>query len=173
VAAEAHPLLSRLPAELLKVLPDGFTIDFCSGALDWWAAASRVLGKGALVAIDYGMTSEEFFLPHRLEGTLRAYRSHQVSSDVLANPGEQDITAHVDFSLLQQAGEKAGLRTEAMVSQLQFLTAIVQRVFSKAGGRQSMDSLVDWTRQQKRQFRTLTSPEGLGRFRVLVQSRDL
>jgi SAM-dependent MidA family methyltransferase len=152
--------------KLLDVLPDGFTVEFSPAAEAWWRTAAGILRRGKLLAIDYGFTAQEQFSPSRLNGTLRAYHHHLVTDDVLANPGEQDLTAHVNFSAIQKIGEEAGLRTESFNSQPQFLTRIVEKMFKQSGAPSQ------WSAQQARQFQTLTHPEHLGRaFRVLVQSR--
>ena len=77
------------------------------------------------MTIDYGFTANEMFSPSRMSGTLRAYFRHHASDDLLANVGEQDITAHVNFSAIQTAGESAGLTTESFLTQNQFLTWIL------------------------------------------------
>jgi len=152
-------------AELEAVLPDGYTIETSPAAENWWRAAATVLTRGKLLAIDYGFTAEEQFSPARLNGTLRAYHRHHVSDDLLARPGEQDLTAHVNFSAIQLAGAAAGLKTETFCTQPQFLTRILPAAMAEA-------SWVPWNAKQTRQFQTLTHPEHLGRaFRVLVQSR--
>jgi SAM-dependent MidA family methyltransferase len=151
---------------LLETLPDGFTTELCPAAERWWRRAAMALGCGKLLTIDYGLTVEEFFVPERREGTARSYYRHRSSGDALADPGEQDITAHVNFTAIQAAGESAGLKTEAFLTQAQFLTEIAARTWKDEGlfGR--------WTAERIRQFQTLTHPEHLGRsFRVLVQSR--
>jgi SAM-dependent MidA family methyltransferase len=155
-------------SELEAVLPDGYTIEISPAAEEWWRAAAGVLAHGKLLALDYGFTADEQFSPSRLNGTLRAYHRHQVTNDILANPGEQDLTAHVNFSAIQQAGETAGLRTELFCGQPKFLTGIVEKVFKQPA------TFGEWGTKQTRQFQTLTHPEHLGRaFRVLLQSRDL
>jgi SAM-dependent MidA family methyltransferase len=165
----AHPI-SQLQLwvgdDLLETLPDGFSIELCPTAEMWWREAANTLRSGKLVAIDYGLTAEEFLLPERKGGALRAYRHHRSSSDVLACPGEQDITAHVNFTVIQAAGESAGLKTDGLLTQAQFLTSIAARTWQPEGG------FGEWTPERTRQFQTLTHPEHLGRsFRVLVQSR--
>lgn len=151
---------------LFDVLPDGYTIEISPAAENWWRSTAEVLTRGKLIAIDYGFTSEEQFVPERTNGTLRAYHHHRVTNDILANPGDQDLTAHVNFSAIQQAGEKAGLRTETFCSQPQFLTRIVEKIFKQPA------SFGEWGSKQTRQLQTLTHPEHMGRgFRVLVQSR--
>ena len=154
------------PEEILSRLPDGFVTETSAAAEEWWANAARVLRKGRLLTIDYGLTPEEKMAPERLGGTLRAYKSHAPAADVLANPGEQDLTAHIDLGSLSQIGEGEGLRTETLTSQEQFLTRIAAAVLK------SDVQFGAWTAQRTRQFQTLTHPGHLGRaFRVLVQAR--
>jgi SAM-dependent MidA family methyltransferase len=152
--------------ELLAVLPDGFTTEVSPQATEWWVRAARALAHGQLVTLDYGLSVEELFQPQRAQGTLRSYHRHQLIPDVLTQPGEQDITAHVNFSAVRAAGEAAGLRTEFLGSQSRFLTQIGTAAWKQNGG------FGDWGPVQVRQFQTLTHPDHLGsRFRVLVQSR--
>ncbi|MGH7994083.1 MAG: class I SAM-dependent methyltransferase [Limisphaerales bacterium] len=151
---------------LLAVLPDGYTIETCPAAENWWREAASILERGRLLTIDYGLTREELMSPGRTRGTLRAYFRHHATDDLLANAGEQDLTAHVNFSAIQSAGEGSGLRTEIFSAQSQFLTRIAEKVFKHP------ESFGEWGAKQNRQFQTLTHPEHLGRaFRVLVQSR--
>jgi len=155
----------QAPPELLAVLPDGYTIEVSLAAEKWWREAASILVEGKLLTIDYGFTSGEQFSPSRINGTLRAYHQHHVSDDLLMRPGEQDLTAHVNFSAIQKAGEEAGLKTENYCPQPQFLTRIL-RAAVRRGDFAGLDA------KQIRQFQTLTHPEHLGRaFHVLVQSR--
>jgi SAM-dependent MidA family methyltransferase len=131
----------------------------------WWRDAALALEFGKLITIDYGMTSDELISPERKDGTLRGYFRHHVTSDLLANPGEQDLTAHIDFSALIAIGEANGLITERFETQEQFLTKIAMHAW------QGEDS-GHWNASRARRFQTLTHPDHLGRsFRVLVQSR--
>jgi SAM-dependent MidA family methyltransferase len=177
--AGARGSFENLPPELLAALPDGYTIETCPAAESWWREAAKILGHGKLLTIDYGFTADELFSPGRTGGTLRAYFHHQVSNDLLANVGQQDLTAHVNFSAIRAAGESAGLKTETFSTQSQFLTQILEKTLRgksfgelvppKSDGGGSEDG---WTSAQARQFQTLTHPEHLGRaFRVLIQSR--
>jgi SAM-dependent MidA family methyltransferase len=155
----------HLPSSLLAVLPDGYTIEISPAAESWWREAAQVLERGKLLTIDYGFTADELFSPGRRHGTLRAYFRHHASDDLLANVGGQDLTAHVNFSAIQKAGEACGLATENLSTQSQFLTRILEATLRKK-------TFGEWTSVQARQFQTLTHPEHLGRaFRVLVQSR--
>jgi SAM-dependent MidA family methyltransferase len=152
--------------ELTKVLPDGYVVEVSTSAAAWWSEAAAILKAGKLVALDYGYSSDDWIIPERAKGTLRAYQGHHVTDRVLESPGEQDITAHVNFSMIAETGEQAGLTTEALSSQERFLTAIAARMLKEQPNRVLLDS------ERVRQFQTLTHPNQLGHsFRVLVQSR--
>lgn len=155
----------HLPPELQQILPNGFVIEVSPIAKQWWAEAAAKLRQGRLLAIDYGLTAEQFLVPQRAGGTLRAYKDHHLVPDVLANPGEQDITAHINFTQLQRTGEAAGLKTESFLSQERFLGGIVRETMVKAG------AFAEWSSQRVLQLQVLTHPEHLGRpFQVLVQT---
>ncbi len=163
---EIGHLAPQLPDELLAVLPDGFTTEVCPAAEQWWRQAAASLGSGKLLAIDYGLSDAEFFSPQRAHGTLRSYHRHHLGEDVLAQPGAQDLTAQVNFSRLQTAGESAGLRTDEFVSQTHFLVRLMEKF---CPGEMPVE---EFAATRARQFQTLTHPDHLGRsFRVLVQSR--
>ena len=166
MSTEAAACLPDIPAEVAAALPGGFVLELSPAAVQWWSRAAASLDCGKLLTLDYGLDGGEWLRPERASGTLRAYAGHQISGNLLASPGEQDITAHVNFSVLRQAGERAGLRTEGVVHQSKFLTDIFQRGLAGAAG------FGEWTAAQVRQFQTLTHPEHLGhRFRVLLQAR--
>ena len=151
--------------ELLDVLPDEYTMEISPAAEAWWSAAAKGIGHGRLLTFDYGYGTEESISPGRLNGTLRAYRNHKQVENVLDAPGEQDITAHVDFGRMKRAGERAGLKTELLERQENFLTRLASETW-KPGA-----DFGDWDQKRTRQFQTLTHPQHLGRnFRVLIQN---
>lgn len=153
----------KIPSQIRQHLPNGFTTEVSSKACDWWNAAARRIRRGYLFAIDYGFTFEERFAAHRRQGTLRAYTQHRLSNDLLKNPGEQDITAHVDFTAIQQAGYEAGLIDACFQSQEQFLGNITKRILKN-----SPQSLALISR--RRQLQTLIHPNHFGHaFSVLAQ----
>jgi SAM-dependent MidA family methyltransferase len=158
--------LPQMSEELAEVLPDGFTLDICPAAAAWWSAAAASLRRGKLLTIDYGLTDGEWFHPKRAHGTLRAFTRHHTHADLLSQPGEQDLTAHVNFSALMEAGQAIGLRTESLAPQSKFLTEILIRTRLVPG------TFALWNEKQTRQFQTLVHPEHLGnKFQVLVQAR--
>jgi len=165
-ATELSEQLPDLPVELAAVLPDGFVVEVCPAATAWWRAAASKLRRGKVLTIDYGLADSEWFQPGRAQGTLRAFTRHHASADLLSQPGEQDLTAHVNFSALMEAGQAAGLRTEGLTPQSKFLTEILART------RQAPASFGSWNEKRTREFQTLTHPEHLGhKFQVLVQAR--
>lgn len=150
---------------LTELLPEGYSIEVAAEPLDWWNRAAHCLAEGYLLALDYGFDDGEVLASHRLDGTLRGYERHRVVDDFLQRPGEIDITAHVNFRLVREVGELAGLKTVASQSQGAFLTSILTEL--SKDGRDPR-----WSAGEIRQFKTLMHPEHLGRsHRVLVQQR--
>jgi SAM-dependent MidA family methyltransferase len=163
-AAGLYSFLPPAPPDLAKVLPDGFTAELSPVALDWWCKAALALQKGKLLTIDYGYSAENWLRPDRPNGTLRAFVRHSVSADILANPGEQDLTADVNFSALEEAGRAAGLNSGILVRQSKFLTEILAKIQAKP------EAFAPWDQKSARQFQTLAHPEHLGQpFQVLIQ----
>jgi len=154
------------PPELEAVLPDGYIVEKSPAAEDWWRNAARVLRRGKLMAIDYGLTEAELFSPERTNGTLRGYHRHHATSDVLADPGEQDLTAHVNFPAIKQVGENEGLHTDRFFRQSMFLMKILNWDVKRQE--------IKMDQKFGRQLQSLIHPEHLGRaFRVLIQSRNI
>jgi len=162
----ARRLLARLPTELLDLLPSDFTVELSPDAVSWWLQAAHRLNEGWLFTADYGFLQDDFFSPHRSRGTLRAYSKHHARTDLLEAVGEQDITAHVNFSLLMKAGESAGLKQEEFVQQGIYVKTVLEKIEA------SPARFPLWTPMRYRQLMSLMHPEHLGRvFKVLLQSR--
>ena len=144
-------------------LPDwpNYCTEISLEARRWMRGASACLRRGYIVTIDYGFPASLYYAPFRKEGTLSCYRNHRRGLDVLSAPGEQDVTAHVDFTALAHVGEMAGWTTQGWVDQQHFLTGIVEQeneVVRPA---------------EVRAFQTLTHPDHLGmRFKALVQAKN-
>ena len=95
----------------LGALTEGNIFEVGLQSLEWIDRISRALEDGYVFSIDYGYRAPE--LARFPAGTLMSYRRHQALEDVLKDPGEQDITAHVCFSALEEFGKRVGLRTVA------------------------------------------------------------
>jgi SAM-dependent MidA family methyltransferase len=163
-APTANLPLPPVPAELAGALPDGFIAEIYPSAVVWWHAAAGALRRGRLFAIDYGFKALDGLRPDRPQGTLRAFFRHHASADLLANPGEQDLTGDVNFSALEEAGRAAGLDAGILTRQSKFLTEILAQIQTKPG------AFASWDEKMSRQFQTLTHPEHLGRaFHCLIQ----
>jgi len=90
-------------------------------AEDFISQAARVLRKGIVITIDYGFLAPELFSPKRAKGTYKCIHQHTINELPYANIGEQDITAHVDFTNLFRAGDLIGLNKVKYTTQGQFL----------------------------------------------------
>jgi SAM-dependent MidA family methyltransferase len=127
--------------------------------------------RGFVVLIDYGYTREEQ-LAGRHRDTLMTYRQHRASASPYDAPGEQDITAHLNFSALRARGVERGLDALALVIQSQFLIGIGEET-------QFADAFQDCKLPQERakvalQLKHLITPGGMGEtFQVLVMSRGV
>ncbi len=89
---------------------------------EWLERVSEKLKRGYLVTVDYGAEARELYSPtDHPSGTLRGFKQHQITGDVLANPGEQDITSSVNWSQVMRTGEQLGLETVDFARQDQFL----------------------------------------------------
>ncbi|HYX28254.1 MAG TPA: SAM-dependent methyltransferase [Pyrinomonadaceae bacterium] len=91
-------------------LAEGQITEINLGADRFIAHAAELIDDGFIITVDYGDEREALLTdPHRRQGTLRAAYRHQISSDVLQQPGRRDLTATIDWTQLREAGEKAGL----------------------------------------------------------------
>jgi len=104
-----------------SILPPGYLSEINLAAADWTAAWGRILGRGALVLIDYGFPRHEYYHEQRDAGTLMCHYRHQAHSEPFYLPGLQDITAHVDFTAIVEAGFDAGLELLGYTTQASFL----------------------------------------------------
>ena len=127
--------------------------------------------RGFLIAIDYGYTREEQ-LAGRYRGTLKAIRQHSISADPYEAPGEQDITADVNFTALAAAAEKHGMQAHKLVTQSQFLMGIGE-------ANQFADAFEECRLPQERakvalQLKHLVTPAGMGEsFQVLIANKGI
>jgi SAM-dependent MidA family methyltransferase len=139
-------------------------------ACDWITEVGRRLERGYVLTIDYGHRASELFDEHHMRGTLLAYRSHRATENFLDSPGEQDLTAHVNFTALELWGERVGLKTKGYTSQTAFLLALGQaNEFADLYEKNQTEA----ERVRARlQLKMLIHPEGMGeRFMVLVQEK--
>jgi len=101
--------------------PPGYTTEFCPAAHALIASLASSLEAGVILMIDYGFPRSEYYHPQRSEGSLMCHYRHYAHGDPFLYPGLQDITAHVDFTGIAQAGVESGMELLGYVGQAQFL----------------------------------------------------
>jgi SAM-dependent MidA family methyltransferase len=106
-------------------------------------ALAGCLGRGLLLFIDYGFGRREYYHPQRSQGTLMCHYRHRAHGDPLFLPGLQDITAHVDFTAVAEAGIDAGLALLGYTTQARFLVnaGLLQRLERKGAANPAPDNL--------------------------------
>jgi SAM-dependent MidA family methyltransferase len=151
-------------------LEEGQQAEVCLEACDWIENAGGALERGFVVTIDYGHEARALYDEHHNRGTLLAYRDHCVTEKLLDAPGEQDLTAHVNFTAVDLWGRRAGLIRTGLVTQSQFLVAL--------GRGNEFSDLYDPRQTEMEKLRdrlllkNLIHPEGLGeKFQVLIQHK--
>lgn len=102
-------------------LSGGYVGEINLSAAGFIASLGNMLQHGVMLLIDYGFSAAEFYHPQRSMGTLMCHYRHHAHADPFYLPGLQDITSHVDFSAVAQAGTKAGLDVIGYTTQAQFL----------------------------------------------------
>ena len=153
---------------------------FADVSLDWGAFYDRtasLVTRGMIVTFDYGFRERQLFdVRIRRYGTAAAYRGHRVSRDLLAHPGGQDLTAHINFSDLERAGERHGFVTRYFGSQAKFLLSLGAHehpLFRPPENLTSLDEALA-LREQREEARRLVLPDGIGEdIRVLVQVKGV
>lgn len=135
---------------------------FTVGDYEMWNTVCKSLQHGRALVVDYGMLEHEFFDPPRENGTLRGYCQHRRVDDVLANPGEVDITASVNFTKVERMAVERGLEIAPLTRQSRYLVRLFERILQRP------EMFPEWTPERTRQFQTLVHPEHLGHsFKVL------
>ena len=151
-------------------LPDGYLSEVNLNIGPWLEAIEQMMESGLILLIDYGFPESEYYLPERSTGTLKCHYRHHHHDDPLKLPGLQDVTAHVDFTAVAEAGHGAGLDVLGYVHQGGFLTScgIVQMAEKQLSG--------DLKQQMKmsQQIKPLIMPEEMGElFKVIALGKNL
>src|SRR5438309_1080102 len=156
------PALEHYLERLGVTLEPGCRAEINLQAVDWIRDAARRLRRGFIIVIDYGHEARELYSPTHAQGTLTTFARHMLAGPEsagappwLQQPGEQDITAHVDFTSVRAAAEAEGLRTLGFLDQTYFLLGILT-----GGGREPVP--LEGSRPPSRHLNTLLMPGGLG-----------
>src|SRR3972149_2119109 len=146
-------------------LNEGQVCEVNPGAAEWLRHVSEKLRKGFVLTIDYGDTIDGLYRENGSDGTLRCYYKHTVNRDYYERPGEQDITAHVDFTNLMNAGRTVGLEVAGFTKQSHYLIAlgILERL---SNTNKDIETIL--------KAKNLFHPEGMGEvFKVLIQHKNV
>lgn len=160
-------------ADAIKTFPSrekGFTTEVCLSQHAVLEILAKKVVRGFLFAVDYGMTQEDLLAPHRTAGTLSCYRNHRREDNPLADPGEKDITSHVNYSLLARHAVEAGWQFRSFTDQHHFLVGAATSMLL------AMDGKVPdaGNRKKLRSLQTLLHPENMGRkFQAILFSKGV
>ncbi len=172
ITEQPIPEPPAIDADIMAHWPEGYCSEVNHGLHNWQHQLSRMLSThgGVVLTLDYGYHQREYYRPNRREGTLMGHHRHQVIEDVLsAEPGQCDLTAHIDFTALASIGERFGLHATAFVTQGGWLASVplVQQSLQEIAASPSVDSM----RQLAHAKRLMLPHAGMGEtFKLLIQS---
>jgi SAM-dependent MidA family methyltransferase len=164
------PALAAYLDRLGITLEVGWRTEINLCAVQWMRQAALSLRRGFIILIDYGHEARELYSVTHAGGTLTTFTRHTSSGPEerqtvpgwLRHPGEQDITAHVDFTSVRAAAEAAGLTTIGFLDQTYFVLGLL----SKSPDPDSLKARLG--------LKTLLMPGGLGStHKVLILGKDV
>lgn len=152
---------------------EGNRAELCPSAALWMEQVAEILERGFIITVDYGYPAEELYAPFRRAGTLMCYAQHTANDNPYQHVGQQDITAHVDFTLLEQTGARAGLTRLYFAEQYRFLMGLgfVEELIRL----QAQTSNPEEAMALRMTLKNLIVPDsGMGdTFKVLIQGRGV
>ena len=124
------PRLADYLARLDVVLEQGWRAEINLNAVDWIRDAARRLRRGFMILIDYGHDARELYSASHSTGTLTTFTGHRAGDGEtwLENPGQQDITSHVDWTSIRNAADAEALQTIAFLDQTYFLLGLLPAI---------------------------------------------
>jgi SAM-dependent MidA family methyltransferase len=149
-------------------LPDFYQseINFVQSA--WIKSLADILEQGMILLVDYGYGRREYYHPERTSGTLTCFYQHHRHTDPLFFPGLQDITAHVDFTMIAESADEAGLVVAGFTTQAAFLLATGLLDYAE---KNNLDEVGKY--RQSQAIKTLTLPSEMGEVvKVMALSRS-
>ncbi len=161
-----HSVLDR---EAVEGLSDGFAGETAPGLGAWVEGAASALDRGFVLTIDYGYERSDLRSGMHSHGTFQTYYRHVDGSSPFQRVGLQDMTAHVDFTALIDAGAKSELNLVVLTTQRKFLKSLGLDVMEASLGLQHLDQRT--VTANLRAVRDTANPEGLGGFKVLIQEK--
>jgi len=145
--------------------PEGYRTEINLPASEWMKQVAQRLDRGFVLTIDYGHSQQDLYRSDRKHGTFLCYSRQSVNEDPFLRVGEQDMTAHVDFSSLAAAGEEQNLHMTGFTNQMNFLMGL------------GVEQMIAELEQDSPQFKAaihLLRPNGMGTtFKVLIQHKEV
>jgi SAM-dependent MidA family methyltransferase len=174
-------IFDRASTTALKEYFEGYNLKFVDeqefeinlNVKRWLSKVVRVLAKGFILTIDYGYTAPELYNPSRMKGTFMCYHRHTTNENPYINIGEQDITAHVDFTNLIRVGQSFSLNISKYTTQGQFLLdwGVLDILERYSIEKSSQDF---FSQKERLAIKNLFLPEMMGdKFKVLIQEKNL
>jgi len=161
--------INKLPGDIKQGLSEEYVTEINLKIRPWLGSLADILARGVMLFIDYGYTRHEYYHPQRSEGTLLCHYRHHVHGDPFLYPGLQDITASVDFTLVAEAAQEAGLNVRGYTTQAYFL---IDNGFEELIKQSHLTSVIEHA-ELARQARILTMPGEMGeRCKVIALTKD-
>lgn len=166
------PSTDDLAGEWAIPLDDGDIGEISLAAIDWLRAVAARLARGYVITIDYGDELGKLYLPGRFpQGSLMCYFQHTTNREPLRRVGQQDMTAHVDFTALKRAGMAAGLMPLDLTTQAAFLASLGLGEMLYNATQAATDPFA-YIAERDAVVR-LIEPSAMGRNRVLLQAKSV
>jgi len=154
--------LAAFETTLTAPLPAGYVSEICLGAAPLVSSLAAVLTRGALLLMDYGYPRNAYYHPERSMGTLMCHYRQRAHGDPFLYPGLQDITTHVDFTAVAEAGVSSGLELAGYTTQAHLLMAL------------GVAALAGTDMRATQQVKLLTLPEEMGeRFKAISFTKGI
>jgi SAM-dependent MidA family methyltransferase len=156
------PVLAAYLETLGVELEPGWRVEINLRAVDWVREAARRLRRGFLILIDYGHDARELYSASHSGGTLTTFSGHRSlgpeapagAAPWLHSPGDQDITAHVDFTSVRAAAEAEGMQTLGFLDQTYFVLGLLPEIINHQSINNQQSAINN--------LKTLMMPGGLG-----------
>lgn len=161
---QCSPEIRDYLKEFNIVLPRGYKTEVNLKIKDWLKEINSKLSEGFVLTIDYGYSAVDYYSEERSSGTLLCYHQHKINENPYHNIGEQDMTAHVNFSSLKKWGDELGLKTLGFCSQGNYLVSLgIHEVINELYG--NSPDIFDIAK-----IKRLIFPQGMGEsHNVMVQ----
>jgi len=167
----APGLEARLRDEGVE-LAESQAAEVCLGLDAWMSGAAAGMERGYVIVIDYGARAPDLYGPRRPRGTLMGYLAHRAVDDPYASVGRQDLTAHVDFTAVELAGERHGFVSLGLTTQAEFLVGAGMEELLERARSDPRTTMAEWLSLRSSVVRML-DPRAMGAFRVLALGRDV